>query len=306
MDPITIPAGTRLKVTYSIHKASNPKSELVIVLHHGICHTRDQFEQLIRQLNALGIHAAMIDQQSENAGFFRNAIGVNSYREGMACAVRKIEKELPIGSYVFHSMGALIGEEMQQAYPELRRPTVLMAPIPVNGALPITLRMARRHPLNYLKAVLTLDIHSLVKTPQQVRELFFDANTPESIIQKTTPQLKHAPFWIYCQLVLRPLVRKRIRNDGQPKLLFFSETDEVFHPREFEKTRRQYPQMNDARFDSGGHDFFIEYAAAAAEQIAEFHTRHTKPPPPPAPHFAHKPDAAKRTKNEGLLEVEEE
>ncbi len=105
-----------------------------------------------------------------------------------------------------HSMGALIGEEMQQQYPELRRPTILMAPIPVDGALPITLRILTRHPLTYLKTVLTLSIHSLAKTPEQVRELFFDCRTPEGMVVNTTAQLKHAPFWIYCQFVLRRMV----------------------------------------------------------------------------------------------------
>src|SRR5690606_34487136 len=111
-----VPAGTRLSVTYSFHEAPHSVSDRAIVLHHGICHTRETFLPLIAQLNALGIHVAMIDQQSENSGFFRNFIGAKSYREGMAAAVRTIENDHPqirIGSYAVHSMGALIGEEMQ-------------------------------------------------------------------------------------------------------------------------------------------------------------------------------------------------
>lgn len=276
MDSVVVFTKTRLRVTYSFHEALNPVSDSVMVLHHGICHTRDQFLPLIFRLNALGIHAAMVDQQSENAGFFRNAIGLKQYREGMAAAVRKLLEDHPglrIGSYALHSMGALIGEEMQQRHPELKRPTVLLAPIPVNGALPITLRILKRHPLSYLKAVFTLDIHSLVDSPNEVRELFFDSQTPEPIIEATTAQLKHAPFWSYIQLVLRWILRPAIQNDGLPKLLLTSETDEIFHPSEYERTRGRYPQIEVDQIQ-GGHDFFIQYAEAAAERIANFHKQH--------------------------------
>lgn len=285
-------------------------SDSVVVVHHGILHTRDQFLGLILQLNRLGIHAAMIDQQSENAGFFRNFIGAKQYREGMADAVRRIEHDTKrsIGSYALHSMGALIGEEMQQRYPELRRPTVLMAPIPVNGALPITLRILRKHPLSYLKSVLTFDIHSLAKSPGQVRELFFDQLTPQDIVEETTAQLKHAPFWIYCQLVLRCLVRTRIQNDGLPKLLLLSETDEIFQPREYHRTQGRYPQLEQDQI-RGGHDFFIQHAEATAERIADFHQRHTpkasadiQPALPPEPVL--QPGAMNSAKAETTFDVE--
>jgi pimeloyl-ACP methyl ester carboxylesterase len=311
MNPVSVPTQSRLGVAYTLHRAAEPKGDRLIVLHHGICHTREQFLPLIAQLNRLGIDAAMIDQQSEHAGRFRNCLGVKPYREGMAAAVKMMEaQEGRIGSYALHSMGALIGEEMQQQYPEFRRPTVLMAPIPVEGALPITLRILRRQPLSYLKAVATLNIHSLAKTPEQVRELFFDAETPEGIVQRTAAQLKHAPFWIYCQLVLRRIVRPKIQNDGSPKMLLYSKTDEIFHPGEYKTTPDRYPQL-EQRLILGGHDFFIEHAEAAAERIAAFHAQHA-----PSgrdlrqhaaegelhPHFSHRPVNSAESKGKSDVE----
>lgn len=299
MNPISVFSGSRLRVTYSFHPAPQPKSDCILVLHHGICHTREQFLPLIEQLNRLGIHAAIIDQQSEHAGFFRNCIGAKKYREGMAAAVRQIEVDTGkrIGGYALHSMGALIGQEMQQKYADWRRAAVLMAPIPVCGAMPITLRILRRHPRAYAKAVLNLDIHSLVDTPAEVRELFFDDHTPQEIVNTTTAQLKHAPFWIYCQLVLRWAVRPWIRDDGRPKMLLFSETDEIFHPREYKSTRRRFKQLEEHRMP-GGHDFFIQYAETTAQRIAEFHIRHTPATltgelPLTGPHFPRQPVRAK-------------
>ncbi len=93
MNPIRVPTTSRLSVSYTFHGARHPTSDRAVVLHHGICHTREQFLPLVRQLNELGFHAAMIDQQSEHAGLFRNFIGAKQYCEGMAAAVRMIEHD---------------------------------------------------------------------------------------------------------------------------------------------------------------------------------------------------------------------
>ena len=274
MVPIVVPTRTRLRVTYSLHAAAQPVSDAWIVLHHGICHSRQHFLPLIEQLNQLGLHAAMIDQQSQNSGFWRNWIGLGQYRDAMAAAVRSIEVETgkPIGCYAVHSMGALIAEETQQAYPSLRRPTVLMAPISVDGALPITLRIMRRRPGDYLRALLLRDIQSLATTPEQTRHLFFDDQTPEEIVVQANQTLKHAPFWVYVQLVLRWLRFPRIRNNGLPKLLLYSDMDEIFHPGEYRKTMSLYSPIERCQI-AGGHDFFIQHAAETAAQIARFHLR---------------------------------
>jgi pimeloyl-ACP methyl ester carboxylesterase len=290
--PILVLTEGPLAVTYTLFEAPHPVSDRAVALHHGICHTRVPFLPLIEQLNGYGIHAVMIEQQSENAGFFRNGIGLDQYRGGMTAAVRRIENVdgWPIGSYVLHSMGALIGEEMQQANENLLRPTVFLAPIPMAGAFPITLRIMRRRPRSYLKTVLALDIQSLMHTPEQVRELFFDARTPADIVEDTTAQLKHAPFWAYCQLVLRWLVRPRINDDQRPKMLLYSETDEIFRPEEYKKTISHYSRLEVHAFD-GGHDFFIEYAEPAAKLIADFHLQHN---PQDAASIRLRPDEATR------------
>jgi pimeloyl-ACP methyl ester carboxylesterase len=270
MDPVTVPTNSRLRVEYRVYKAQQPRSDCAIVLHHGIYHSHLQFLELIQKLNALGFHAVMIDQQSKRAGFFRNFIGAKQYRDGMANAVKKIETEvMPVGWYVLHSMGAFIGEEMQQHNPRLRRPTVFMAPIPVDGALPIAVRIFRRHPIVYLKSVLTLSTLTLAKKRLHVRELFFDSRTPEKIVKRTTPQLKHAPFWMFCQLLLRWALRPRIHNDRLKKMLIYSRSDEIFHVREYKKTIERFPQLK-RRIIKGGHDFFIEFAARTAARIAQF------------------------------------
>jgi pimeloyl-ACP methyl ester carboxylesterase len=291
---VAVRAKTRLRVTYSFHAAHGAEGRGVIVMHHGICHTREHYQPLIKALNERGFDVLMVDQQSETAGFFRNAIGLGAYIRGMKAAMDKFQAnegihgkgQEPIVAYALHSMGALIGEAMQQQYPKLCRPTVLLAPIPEGGAFPVTFRIFCREPCSYLWAVLTLNLLHLARSPEQVRKLFFDEKTSLSTVEDAQAKLKHSPFWVYCRLVLRPLLGPWIREDQPPKLLLFSDTDKIFHPNQYppEEIKKKENQIE------GGHDFFIEQAAATAERIVAFCRLH--PPEsdvarqaPPRPHF---------------------
>jgi pimeloyl-ACP methyl ester carboxylesterase len=270
---VAVRAKTRLRVTYSFHAAHGAEGRGVIVMHHGICHTREHYQPLIEALTERGFDVLMVDQQSEAAGFFRNAIGLGAYIRGMKAAMDEFQAhegihgkgQQPIVAYALHSMGALIGEAMQQQYPKLRRPTVLLASIPAGGAFPATFRILCREPFSYLWAVSTLNLLHLARSPEQVRKLFFDGGTAEATVEDAHRKLKHSPFWAYCQLVLRPLLRPWIWGDQPRKRLLYSDHDEIFHP-------RQYPSEIRTRENQieGGHDFFIEHAAAVADRIAIF------------------------------------
>jgi hypothetical protein len=120
-----------------------------------------------------------------------------------------------------------------------------------------------------LKCMLTLTTLELANSEAEVREVFFDRNTPPELVTRTTRELKHAPFWMFLQLTFRWALRPRIRNDGLPKLLLLSPTDEIFHVNEFKKTSERYPHMPRQEI-SGGHDFFIENAKPAAQEIVGF------------------------------------
>lgn len=293
--PIRVHTGSPLETTFTLHAPTGgTEREGIIVVHHGICHTLAHFVDLIAALNDLGFHVAMIEQQSENAGFFRNCIGMRSYRRGMAAAVRAIEIETnkKVRCYVLHSMGAMIGEEMQGQHcnRDLRRATVLMAPIPMHGAGPVTLKLFFSDILAYLRTVATFNVHALAETPKQVKRLFFDKDTCDGTVEAARKELKHAPFWMYIRLILRPLIFWRwIFNNGEPKLLLYSTTDWLFHHKYgYMLTRFWYRPLQEAPI-AGGHDFFIEQASETADQIAGFcdaEKNETGKPVVPSPHFA--------------------
>jgi pimeloyl-ACP methyl ester carboxylesterase len=273
MNSIPVSTDTWLNASYTMHEAKNPAHQKSVVFQHGYAHGSEQFEDVVRYLNKdHQINAATIDLQSDHAGWLRrNLTTINQYVRAHAATVMRMEiARANIGSYVNHSMGNVIGELMQEKYPELRRPTVMIAPVPVQGAIGVTLRTIRKHPVQYAKALAALDTSVLMKEPEQVRELFFDAKADEGIVQDTTKQLHPAPFAAYAQLGMR-WTNKRL-NAGSPRKIIINETDAVFMPYEYKETQELYADMQKATiFPEGGHDFFIEHAKEVAGSIAAFH-----------------------------------
>lgn len=280
---VPVDAGTRLNVTYSFHESASPLSDQILVVHHGILHTREHFRPFIAELNALGFHVAMIDQQSEAASF-RNWIGLGSYATGMAAACRLIEKQQgkPIGGFIYHSMGAAIGEKMQgqsenQAF---QLPTTFIAPIPIMGAWPIFIRLLFARPGDLLWAILKRSVLSLAQTDEDVCQLFFDEKAPPEIIQECLKNLKHSPFFAYLQLTFRFASIFPIRHNGQKNMLVTSDSDYIFHSSEYPRTMKRYRAgekhpaggkwLTTAKMP-GGHDLFMAHPHETAELIATFY-----------------------------------
>lgn len=282
LQPVPVDAGTRLNVTYSFHESTCPVSDKVLVVHHGILHTREHFLPFIDELNALGFHVAMIDQQSEGA-FLRNWIGLGSYATGMATACRQIEKQQgkPIGGFIFHSMGAAIGEKMQgrSENQSLRLPMVLIAPIPVLGAGPIFMRLLFARPGDLLWAIVMQSVLSLAQMEQDVRKLFFDEEAPQELVQECLKHLKHSPFYAYLQLTFRFVRIFPLPHNGQKNMLVTSDSDYIFEPSEYPRTMKLYRAgekhpaggkwLTTAKMP-GGHDLFMAHPHETADLIATF------------------------------------
>ncbi|PQO33488.1 hypothetical protein C5Y96_11660 [Blastopirellula marina] len=279
---VPVDAGTRLSVTYSFHESICPVSDRILVVHHGILHTREHFRSFIAELNALGFHVAMIDQQSESASF-RNWIGLGSYATGMAAACRRIEEQQgkSIGGFIYHSMGAAIGEKMQGRAENqaMRLPTVFLAPIPVLGAWPIFTRLLFARPGDLLWAVLMRSVLSLAQTEEDVRKLFFDEEAPLELVHACQKNLKHSPFYAYLQLTFRFIRVFPIRHNEQKNMLVTSDSDYIFNPSEYPRTLKLYrageQHPNGGQWLTmgkmpGGHDLFMAYPQEAADSIAMF------------------------------------
>jgi hypothetical protein len=275
-DRVHLPKDGALQVCYTLCPASGSLKNEWLVVHHGICHTREHFPELIEQLNLLGFHVVMIEQLLVGGWLARNSVTMKRHREGMAKAVRAAAEAIRerdpnyvIAGYVCHSMGAQICEEMQQTYETLRYPTVFMAPMPVAGAFWTSIRILLRHPVDFARAVVTLSVLTLVKKPERTQEWFFDSRTPEDIYRRASVELRNASFLAFLQIAFRFIVGLKIVNDKNRKFMLMSATDELFYPWQLKQTRKRYPQMEEEHL-KGGHDFFVQYAVETAEYIRVF------------------------------------
>lgn len=280
---IPVDAGTRLSVTYSFHPSMDPSlSDKIVVVHHGILHTREHFLDFIKALNAEGLHVAMIDQQSQYAPY-RERIGLGCYATGMAAACRQIEEEQgkSIGGFVYHSMGAAIGEKMQarRENEELRSPTVFMTPIPVLGSWPIFLRFLVSRPLDLFQAISKKSVLSLADREADVKKLFLDGEATEGVVKECRNHLMHSPFYAFLQLTFRFLGFFLFRHNQQRNMLVTSDTDHIFASWEYCLTRWRY-RLRKKRDDGrewlnvkkmrGGHDIFLAHPKETAVLVASF------------------------------------
>ena len=251
-------------------------------MHHGILHTREHFLSFIDELNAQGFHVAMIDQQSENASR-KNCIGLDAYVTGMEAACKQIEEEQngKVSGFIYHSMGAAIGERMQGKSENnaWRLPTVFITPIPVLGAWPIFKRLLAERKRDLFWAIVNRSVRSLAQTEDDVRQLFFTDNAPTKIVRECKELLKHSPFYAYLQLTLRRFSRIRINHNGQRNMLITSDEDYIFAKSEYEGTKELYlaGRRNSDEEDwltveemPGGHDLFMVDPQVTAKLIALF------------------------------------
>ena len=285
-----VDAGTRLKVTYSFHPSDRPTDDRrVVAMHHGILHSRDHFVGLIRELNHRGIHVLMVDQQSEYSSW-RNFIGLGAYAKGLAAALRQFERRFSdyrIEAYIMHSMGAAIGERMQEnrANADLCRPMVLMAPIPIQGAVGIFVRLVTSRPIGLGWAIFTMNVASLVRSKRHVRKIFFDRNVDKKKVDACQRHLRHSPFRAYLQLTFRYVLRYLFpqNHNGHPALILTSRSDYIFRRddavNEYRETEIFYRRglvrkdglpWLELRRIAGGHDFFFAHPGKAARRITSF------------------------------------
>jgi pimeloyl-ACP methyl ester carboxylesterase len=110
---------------------------------------------------------------------------------------------------VGHSMGGLVVQKY------LERATVqaaiLLAPVPVHGALGATLRTAQRIPYQFLKANAQMRLYPLIETEELAREAFFSATINTSLLKRYFDQLQDESYMAFLDMVVLRLPRpKRI------------------------------------------------------------------------------------------------
>jgi pimeloyl-ACP methyl ester carboxylesterase len=178
--------------------------------------------------------------------------------------VAQVASSLPATPVVIgHSMGGFV----VQKYLERNRPraAVLLAPLPPAGALGVTLRLAARHPLAFLKSNLTWRLWPLVATPALAREAFLSASTPDARVQEIFARLQDESYRAFLDLLVFDLPRTKLVET--PMLVLGADKDTIFTPAEIAATARAYGAES-GMFPHMAHDMMLEGGwEAVAEKI---------------------------------------
>jgi alpha-beta hydrolase superfamily lysophospholipase len=153
---------------------------------------------------------------------------------------------------VGHSMGGLV----VQRYLENRTHpgAVLLGSVPISGALATTVRVARHHPIAFLKANLQLRLGPIVGSEELVRELLFSEVTPAAVVRETFSRLQDESYLAFLSMILR---RPRPARVTSPVLVLGGEADRIFTARQVRATAEAYG-TNATIMAAMGHDLMLD------------------------------------------------
>lgn len=165
---------------------------------------------------------------------------------------------------VAHSMGGLVAQKVAE-----RAPTpalALLASVPSHGALPITLRVARHHPLVFARMNAKMSLYPVVETPALAREYLFSANTPQEIVAAVQPRLQDESYFAFLDMILNLARPGRI---SAPVRVLGGAEDNIFHPGEVAATARAY-HTTATLYPGRGHNLMHEpgWEEVAADVVA--------------------------------------
>ena len=175
---------------------------------------------------------------------------ITDYVDDVAHVVDQLpDKPVLVG----HSMGGLVVQKYLENHSGPG--AVLLAPVPLKGVLGTTLRIARRHPIAFLKANLTWSLYPLVSSPKLARESFFSDDMPDDVFQRYHHQLQDESYMAFMDmLIFKFSAPHKVKADI---LILGAENDTIFHVDEMEETAAAY-DLQAGIFDNMAHDMMLE------------------------------------------------
>ena len=167
-----------------------------------------------------------------------------------------------------HSMGGFV----VQKYLEQRRAAaaaVLVASVPPTGVAGATARIARSHPVQFLKANATLRLAPLVATPKLVHHLFFSATTSPTDVGRYQRRMQDESYRAFLDMLVLDRV-KTARSSAVPLLVLGAGDDAIIATAAVRRTAITYG--TEAEFFPGaGHDMMLDPQwSAVATRIAQW------------------------------------
>jgi pimeloyl-ACP methyl ester carboxylesterase len=182
---------------------------------------------------------------------------IGSYVDAVSRAAADLNPPLVL---VGHSIGGFVVQKyLERAPAELG---VLLASIPPTGAAAMGMRLAARHPLSFLRTLVTLNA---AETPEMARELFFTPETPADIVDACHRRLQKESFRALLDMMIAVPRPARVTT---PVVVIGAEADTTLvTAAEIAATARAYGTA--PRIVPGGHDMMLDTAWEQAAMTVE-------------------------------------
>ena len=232
-DPLSRLEGMHLEVISRIPEGNTRPQAIVFV--HGAWHGAWCWSAYLDWFSQRGWECLAVDLRGHGLSENRRSLrwtSIKDYVEDLGHVVDGLDRPpLVVG----HSMGGLV---VQRYLEERTLPgCILLAPDPVGGVWRATLRVARRHPLHFLKANATLSLWPLISTPERAWEMFFADDIPAEEALAAWESMQDESFRAYLEMIFR---RPRPDRVDTPVKVIGGGADRIFSVREMARTAAAY------------------------------------------------------------------
>ncbi|MCH1917384.1 alpha/beta hydrolase [Leptospira noguchii] len=193
---------------------------------------------------------------NQNGKFRWNSI--RNYVQDVEEVIKKLP-QFPI--LIGHSMGGLIVQKILEKNHISK--AVLLASVPPHGVFRITLELLFRHPIRFLKVLLTLSLFPIVEDTKLGRELFFSESLDKQKAIQYVSKTQDESFLAFLDMLFFCLP-KSDQIQTSP-LVLGGEKDRFFVPWEVKRTANTYQSEMDI-FQGMGHNLMLD---EGWEKVAE-------------------------------------
>jgi pimeloyl-ACP methyl ester carboxylesterase len=216
-----------LPTDLEIVRTEAPEARATLVLVHGAWHGawcwHDGFAQF---LAAAGIStvAPSLRGHAGSGGVRLNRMRMRDYVDDVAAVVEACGEPPFLAG---HSMG---GGVVQGFLARAEAPPIagaaLLASMPPRGVIGVTTKVALHSPGTFLASNATMNLGRLVRTPEQVRALFFTPTTPTDVVEAATARVQSESYRAFLDMLV--LDRPRPRPLDVPLLVLGAGEDPIF------------------------------------------------------------------------------